>query len=203
LYTSHLISMKKNQFNIAFYASFRSESCVRGLGPCCVGRDRRSDFLRWLSRSRHSIVLLRSRFAAVICSSFSVEMASGTGPPAAWVSRDSFLRSFSASSVKRAGDFSISRRLRPCPNQKQESHWFASPCSLVRGAQARKDFSTARAPNRFLVFPLACPALVSRVLCFPGQQFLLPIKVCTSLQICAQTAGWDFSCVSKPLFLPP
>jgi hypothetical protein len=160
LYTSRLILMKKISLTSCFMLlSYLSFYCVRGLG--------------WLSRSRHSIVLLRSRFAAVICSSFSVEMASGTGPPAAWVSRDSFLRSFSASSVKRAGDFSISRRLRPCPNQKQESHWFASPCSLVRGAQARKDFSTARAPNRFLVFPLASRIGFSRAL-FSGATIPAP-----------------------------
>jgi hypothetical protein len=108
-----------------------------------------------ISSAYHSIFLLRSRFSAVICSSFSVEIASGTGPVAARVSRDSFLHSLSASSGKRAGDFSISRRLRPCPNQKQQSLWFVSPCSLVRGAQARRDFFAARAPNRFLVFPLA------------------------------------------------
>jgi hypothetical protein len=138
-------------------------------------------------RSRHSIFLLRSRFAAVICSSFSVEIASGTGPVAAWVSRDSFLRSFSASSVKRAGDFSISRRLRLCPNQKQESLWFASPCSMIRGAQARKDFFSPPEHRTVFWFSRSRPALVSRVICFPGQQFLLPLEVCTSLQICAQT----------------
>jgi hypothetical protein len=42
--------------------------------------------------------------------SFSVEIASDTGPVVARVSCYSFLRSFSASSIKSAGDFSISRR---------------------------------------------------------------------------------------------
>jgi hypothetical protein len=133
---------------------------VLGLDPCAAGSILFIGFL-WsshlilISSTDHSVSLIRSRSAAVICSSFSVEIASGTCPVASRVSRDGFLRSFSASLVKRAGDFSISHRRCLCPNQRQELLQFMSLCSPVRGAQACRDFSAARAPNRFLVFPLA------------------------------------------------
>jgi hypothetical protein len=94
---------------------------VLGLDPCVAGPILFIGFL-WsshlilISSTDHSVSLIRSRSTVVICSSFSIEIASGTGPVASWVSCDGFLHSFSASLVKRAGDFSISHRRCLCPN---------------------------------------------------------------------------------------